>query len=500
MTIPASQIVQVTPGVITAGGTGLVMNGLMLSSGSRVPIGTVASFANLAAVQSYFGFGTTESLAAAIYFSGFDNSNIKPGSLLVAQYPTAAVGAFLRGGSVAGLTLAQLQALTGTLSITVNGVVKTSSTINLSGATSFSNAAALIVAGFTTPGFTVTYDSVSGAFLFTNATTGISSTLTFCTGSLASSLNLTQVNGAVLSPGAAIAVPGTFMAGILPITTNWASFFTTFDPDAGSGNTLKLAFATWNATQNNDYAYVCWDPDASPTTTVPATTSLGYLLGPLGSNTSGTILVSGTDYTYAAFISGSIASLDFTQTNGRATLAFKSQAGLSASITTSAAASNLIANGYNYYGAYATANSNFVFLYPGTVTGVYKWADSYVNQIWLNNNFQANLINLLLQVKSVPYNSAGYAQIRASLMGTINAALNFGVFRSGVPLSPGQVAQVNAAAGTNIDTQLSNQGWYLQILPASAVSRAARTTPPMTFWYMDGGSVQQINLASIEVQ
>jgi hypothetical protein len=85
-------------------------------------------------------------------------------------------------------------------------------------------------------------------------------------------------------------------------------------------------------------------------------------------------------------------------------------------------------------------------------------------------------------------------------MDPILAALNFGAIRGNVPLSSSQAAQVNNAAGTKIDTVLSSRGWYLQILPATAQVRAARGTPPMTFLYMDGGSVQAINLASIVIQ
>ena len=155
MTIPASDIVSVTPSVIGAGGSTLNLNGLILSPAARVPIGAVQSFPSAASVISYFGAGTNEALAAAAYFGGFEGSNVKPGSVLFAQYPTAAVGAFLRGGSLASLTLAALQALSGTLILTVAGTVKTSSNIVLSGATSFSNAATIIAAAFTTPGFTV---------------------------------------------------------------------------------------------------------------------------------------------------------------------------------------------------------------------------------------------------------------------------------------------------------------------------------------------------------
>ena len=74
-----------------------------------------------------------------------------------------------------------------------------------------------------------------------------------------------------------------------------------------------------------------------------------------------------------------------------------------------------------------------------------------------------------------------------------------GAIRPGVPLSNLQAAEVNAAAGTQIDQILKNRGWYLQILDANAQVRAARSSPPITLWYMDGGSVQQINVASIEI-
>ena len=45
MTIPASQIVSVTPGVLSPGGLGLVMNGLVLTQNLLMPTGTVLQFA-----------------------------------------------------------------------------------------------------------------------------------------------------------------------------------------------------------------------------------------------------------------------------------------------------------------------------------------------------------------------------------------------------------------------------------------------------------------------
>jgi hypothetical protein len=109
-------------------------------------------------------------------------------------------------------------------------------------------------------------------------------------------------------------------------------------------------------------------------------------------------------------------------------------------------------------------------------------------------------MELLNNVGSIPYNPQGYGLIRQALLDPIQAALNFGAIRVNVPLSNAQAAEVNNQAGTTISTILQTAGWYLQILAATAQVRAARTSPPITLWYMDGESVQQINMASVLIQ
>ena len=643
-TIPASTIVSVVPSVVNAGGSALDLIELMLTTSTRIPIGSVLSFPTSASVGSYFGPISNEALSAAVYFAGFNGCTKLPGALLMAQYPLANVGAYLRGGSVASLTLAQLQAISGVLTVTIDGTPHTSSAINLSSATSFSAAAELITdalaltgptqatvtgslgATFTgtasgTPATTLTisavtglvsvgdvitgtgitgtvtiasfvsgtsggagvyttsaattcsaasitgssvvldvtvvgagtvalgqevtgsgitagtfiaglgtgtggtgtyivtvgqthasealtlvmptcsWDSVSGAFTVVSSTTGSASTISVGSGTIASALALTLATGAVLSQGAAATTPGAFMPSITAQTQNWATFQTLFDPDAGSGNTQKQAFAAWANGTGNRYAYLAWDNDITPTESTTATTSLGYILE--AANSSGTMPIyepAGSNLHLAAFAGGLVASIDFDATNGRTTAAFRSQSGLSPSVTTATAAANLIANGYNFYGAYATANQDFDFLYPGSVTGPYDWLDSYVNQIWLNNQCQLALMEMLTQYKSIPYNPAGYGYIRAALADPVQAALNFGAIRANVPLSNAQASEVNALAGFAIDQVLSTVGWYLVIQPATAQVRAARNSPTIILLYMDGQSIQKINLSSVLVQ
>ena len=354
----------------------------------------------------------------------------------------------------------------------------------------------------------VTYDSTSGAFVITSGVLGSASTVAFATGTLSAGIMLTQATGAVLSQGALPATPGPFMDEITQVTQNWASFMTTFDPDFGSGNAEKLQFVEWTNDQDDRYVYSCWDTDITPTEEVPAETSLGYLIQQAGY--SGTCLsYEPSDLYISAFVCGAIASVNFQELNGRVTFAYRSQTGLVPGVTNETVAFNLggdpqsigdYGNGYNYYAAAATANQAFQFFQRGSVSGPFLWLDSYINQIWLNNALQLAILEGLTAVKSAPYNPYGYSLVDAWCMDPITAALNFGAIRTGVPLSAAQIAEVNAAAGTPIDSVLSTRGWYLQVLPATAQVRAARSSPPCTLWYMDGQAIQAITLNSLEVE
>ncbi|WP_347558574.1 DUF3383 domain-containing protein [Robbsia sp. KACC 23696] len=500
--IPASAIASAVASVLSAGGSALDLNGLVLTTNTRVPLGTVPSFASKDAVGDYFGDDSPEAAYAAIYFAGFVGSNVLPGAMLFAQYNQVAVSAYLRGGVASGLSLTQLQALSGSLSVVVDGVAHSAASVSLAGVTSFSAAAAVIATDLNASGgagLAVTYDSVSGAFVITSATTGTASTMAFATGTLAASLFLTSATGAVLSQGAAPATPSSTMAGIIKQTTNWCTFLTLFDPDDGEGNAQKLLFSVWTGQQSNRYIYSCWDTDITATESTNASSSLGQLIKAAG--ISGVVLTYDPENTgLAAFVAGAIAAIDFTELNGRITLAFKSQSGLTATVTDEDVADNLIANGYNFYGAYATANDSFIFFYPGSISGTFDWADAYANQIWLTNAIQLAAMTLLTSVKSLPYDPVGYALVRAAYQDPITAAVNFGMMDADVELSALEIAEVNNDAGTNIATTLQNQGWYLQVLAATAAVRAARATPPCTLWYVDGGSIQKLNLAAVAVQ
>ena len=159
-----------------------------------------------------------------------------------------------------------------------------------------------------------------------------------------------------------------------------------------------------------------------------------------------------------------------------------------------------MANGYNFMGAYATANQQFVYYAPGSISGPFLWADSYTNEIWLNNALQLSILNLMLVIKSIPYNSSGYALIQAACLDPINQGIIFGAIRVGVTLSMAQKAEINYAAGKIVDPIISQQGYYLQVLDPPVTTRVGRGSPVCNLWYADGESINKIVLNSVVVQ
>lgn len=504
--IPVSKVVEILPNVVSGGGNPLALNGVLITQNDAVPNGTVLSFSSADAVGTYFGTSSAQAHIAGIYFAGFDNATKQPDKLFVSKFSDADSEAYIFGGSLSAVDLDTLKTYTGTLTIVVAGATKTSSSISLSAATSFSNAATIITAAFTTPDFAVTYDSTRNRFVVVSTSAGVEQTIAYATGTIAASLLLTQATGAILGQGIDAQTEADAMDAVVAATQNWASFMTDYEPDSDG----KKAFGAWSNGKNQRYEYVCYDSDVNAQVANQSTTVGAYFIANaydgvvcISGQTSVAAANSTTVYQQAqdvaAFVMGTIASIDFSATNGRITFAFKHQSGLATNVDDEQVADNLIGNGYNFYGAYATANNSYSWFNNGNVSGRWVWLDEYINQIFLNSQFQLSAAAYLDSVNSVPYNNDGYTQLRQVWADPIAQGLNAGIIRTGVPLSAAQAAAVNSAAGLKIDDILSTAGYYLQILPPTAQNRVLRKSPICNFWYTSGGAVQQIVLNSIDV-
>jgi hypothetical protein len=632
--IPISQIVQSTPSVISGGINAGALNGLIVTQNSLAPHATLLSFGLASQVATYFGANSMEAALAANYFNGPDSSTIKPGTLYLSGYATGAQAAWLRSTSQAGTLLASVKALTGSLSMTVDGVSYSTLTVAaLANASSFVNAASIlttaiapfigtasfatnvmtvtavtsgaltvgmaitsagvaagttisslgtgtggagtynlstspgtitaqpvvnngfggtasfatnimtvtaaplagaltvgavitsagVTAGTTITSFgtgtggvgtynlssapgtiiaqavtatagvppTVTWDSVYSQFVVTSGTTGVASTITQATGTSAAALGLAS---GYISQGAIADTEAGIMTILAGLSNDWTAFMTVWEPLTAS----EQAFAAWTSAQGERYVYALWDSDpADITQSNPL--AIGSILYAL--NSDGTIVVYNTP-NVAAFVLGYVASINWNATNGRATPAFKTQQGLTSTVHDLPTATALLSNNTNYYGVYSSpglGNTTYTIFYDGRIAGQWKWLDSYVNQIYLNAQIPLAIFQGLMSVNSAPYNSEGYADLRAWCAAPISQAKDNGTIRAGVQLSASQIATITSQAGLEISSFLQTQGWYLQILPATSAQRAARQSPPVKLWYTDGGAIQSVSVASIAI-
>ena len=113
---------------------------LFLESSDATPLYDVLSFNSETAVANYYGATSNEASLATEFFAGYTGDSA---NMLFARYPVLPGRAHLYGANVSNLTLPQLQAIHGQLSITSEGY-NYSGSLNLSGVTSLSAAGAAI--------------------------------------------------------------------------------------------------------------------------------------------------------------------------------------------------------------------------------------------------------------------------------------------------------------------------------------------------------------------
>lgn len=481
--IPASAIVNIVPSALGAGGTPLALNGVLIVKGlldNGAPVREVTAQDDLKSIFLAEDLETAQS-----YFNGITIATQRPAKLFVTVKQDQAFSATLSGARLPAWSANQ----TGTLSldIVIDGVRKEVTEIDYNAAGSYSNIAALISTQLEVP---VTFNEATQKIVIRSNTTGTQSTITAATGTLAVALGLTEAQGAIATNGSnADASISDALDRAFNYTQNWGGVTTSYQ----MAEDEALDFAKWIAAQDNRFWGVIWTLDPKAT---QATTSIGTQI--IENNFSGISCIYG-DARYATAALGYMASLNFSELNGRTTLDFRVQEGLPAVVTDASTANMLERNGYMFYGAYATANDRFTFFRNSVVSGQFKWVDTYLNQVYFNAQLQLAFMNMLLTYKAIPYNAAGKTMHVAAAQDPINEMLNFGGIVTGVRLSEAQKNLINYETGVDAARQIEASGYFLRVGDATAQARGNRTSMPLKLWYADGGSVHSINLASIAV-
>ena len=495
MSIPASYIVDIIPRVISAGASGIEINGLFLTTNSQLPAGVVKEFVSSQAVAEYFGYESDEYNTAVVYFSGYHNSFKKPSVIKFASRVLNAVPAYLRGGKL-NTTLEALKLVTdGSFNITIDGTSREFTGIDLSECLSLSAVALKVQSAINTAPLSasVTYSSLNGGFQITSGTVGADSAISYATAGaegtdLSSLLCLSSETGALISVGMDALSADENMNNIVGQDSNFVTITTLYNAEHEEAVNL----GKWSNSQGVNYCYIVWSNEASALMPDNNNDVVSVMTAAGITNFAGaynTALV-------AAGIMGTFASVDWNRLNGAIDLAFKKVDGLIPSVMTESDASVLDKKTYTYMGKFATKNTQFNFLYKGMITGDYINISTYINAVWLNETIKNALLTGLSGVTRTTYNENGYSFIRAWMSDPVNQAVNNGVIQTGVTLSEAQKAQIISEVGEDITPELFANGYYLLIQDPGALARSTGESPVITLYYTDGGVVKKLQISS----
>ena len=486
MAITASNLVQVLPRILKATGQDLVFNGVVLDNNSTFKADTAVAFSSASEVGEYFGTSSNEYKFASTYFGGFDNSQVKPATLYFYRLNGEAISAWVRGEALNVKTaLNAIKAISaGDLTINIDGTDRTVTGLDFSAVDSFSGAADVINAALNGAAV-VSFSSQFNAFTITSATTGELSSVGVPTGSAASVLGF-NAETAVISDGQDANTVTQSMENLTDKFTNFVTFTTLDEPT--DEEALELAqWATTNYTAGVLYLYVCWDTskanfDSNNTEVISEQLQT--------ENIGATCVCFGV--TMAAFVMGVTASIAWDQANSTITYAFKHLSGFGADINSTKEANALDKHKVLYMGNFATRNDNFILSYNGAMLGEWDWLDAYINAVWLCNALQVQLMAMIEAANRIPYNENGYAKIRSNCKDIIERAINNGVIDLGVNISNAQKAELTTLLGADYSDEIRNNGYFLQIVDATAAIRQARNTPSINLVYTYAGAVHKL--------
>lgn len=531
MAIPASELVKISPRVLSGATGELNFNGLFLTTSNQAQADTLLTFNSATEVANYFGYDSQQHKAATVYFNGYDNSLTKPSQCFFFKHPNEDCPAFVRGQPTtdeAKLFQNLINGTNATLHLDLGSLSLELTNFNFDKAKSLSDIAQILQDLINDTGeqkdclewqkATITYTSLNKAFQINAGVASAEISFNEVSGSMADLLGFSVATNAIYSKAVKARSYGETLDKAYNQTGNFVTL-TTIEEITNLSDAQSIAEwvnSAYNNAQQFLYCFFTTDSSLDSTNAAIQSSMVGY--GRVGSaqiaNTqSGRDIVGlflekryegvcgiygGVEY--AAFIMGITASLDWNQPNSVITYAFKSQAGLSANVHDISTARELESLKLNFIGDYACRNDNFVLSANGMVFGSFNWIDSYINSCWLLNSLQTAILKFFENSPKVPYTSTGFTSIQAACMSTILKAIENGVISAGVTLDDAQKNTLERESkSTSICSNLTANGYHLQIR-ATPDARFNRTSPTAQMWYTDSGAVHKFEMPVTTVQ
>lgn len=404
-----------------------------------IPTDTVIEFsggavAALKSVEDYFGITSEEYSIASDYFSFISKKGTQPSKISFANASTSEIRTALFGKR--GVSLSDLRSITnGTLTIKFNGTTYDITGINLSAATSLTEAAPLVLAGSSVDDLLqLTYSSYFDRFILSTKdqdSQTIADVELSTSGEVSDILGLT--NG-IYQPGLSASRT---ITEVLTKTTEISNNFLTFSFWGGISSANMTEVAQWVNAQNVRYMFC-----ANAITTDEAQAMASYV-----KDYSGVALSYDPEDRVQILPMSAFAAIDYTRPNAAINMMYQQHPSMTAAVSTDSESNTLDAIRVNYYGRTQQAGQWIDFYQKGVLMGEISDMGVFVNEAWLKDAISASILNLRLALDTLPATSTGEGLVKAQISNVISVALTNGVIVPGKTLSSTQKAYIGQVSG-----------------------------------------------------
>lgn len=425
-------------------------------------------YTTLAAVADDFGTTAPEYKAANLYFAQAP----QPTTLYIGRWASMASSGILHGGILnpTQQNIANFTAVTaGKLNISIDGVAKTLTGINLSAVVDLNGVAAAITAALGASA-TCVWNAAYDRFEITSATTGTTSIVSFATApssgtDVGALLLLESGEGGSLVAGIAAETLLTAVSEFDDLSNNWYGLMVAASATVSSSDYLGAAGYIEGANTSRIFGVTTQDTAVLSST---STTDIASQLKALGYKRTFVQYSSSSPYAVAS-IYGRAFTVDFNGSNTTITLKFKQEPGVAAEYLSASQAAAVKAKNCNVFVAY---NNNTYIVQEGVMVNGFFF-DEVHGTDWLQNAVQTAIYNLLYTSPTkVPQTDAGVNLIVSVIAQELQQAVTNGLVAPGVWQAPG-------FGSLNYGDTLSS-GFYIYAPPVATqnvADRAARKAP-----------------------
>lgn len=483
MALPVSRLVRVGINLSPLAAARRSFGVLLIAGDSNVISGLerIRSYTTYEGVSLDFGVDAPEAKAAALYFG----QTPKPARLMIGRWLRTASSGFAKGGILTP-TQQLISAWTGITNggvvFHIDGVTKTLTALDFSGASNLNGVATVINNALT--GGVVTWNG--SQFILTSSTTGISSLVAAATAGsgtdISAQLKLTTATLTVLVPGYAAESPAACVVALANKSALWygLSFAASVQPsdseslgvsDVVEAFDLKRMYGV-TIQNSNVLASEITDDLASEMKAAAYLQSLCQYS-------------SSSPYAVCSLF-GRAFSVNFAANRSTITLMYKQEPLVTGEDLSDSQADVLKAKRCNVFVDYV--NDTMIIQY-GVMSG-----SAYIDEIhgldWFQDAVQNACFNVLYQTATkVPQTDAGVNQLTNAISGVCDQSVNNGL------VAPGQW---NADGFGELEAgQYLKTGYYIYATPLALQAqgdRDARVAPPIQVAIKLAGAIQELDV------